>query len=452
MRPEVADAAVDWLMQNGNDVTLSFYGGEPFVASGLMMRAIERARAAAGADGKRRLRVLTPTNGLMLSGRTLEACREAEVDLAISIDGDENTSERRFGDGTPTTGKLLPLLPNILALEPHSRVLARMTVTPTNVHRFATNVRHVARLGFRRILWQPDFESDWDDEAVAAWGREHAEIAAWVVRSSKSGASVPELPALREMEERIMGGKPRRRCGAGGTLAAVSVDGGIYPCYRLVFTGDPATRLGFGAKPPAVKLGDVERGVTNLAAMNDFASFDPEAVRPEVGDCGTCVARDGCTHSCPALGFTMLGDTRGVPAIACQLMIAAVEAIRPYMPLRRRQERRGLERPMAVAMMAMAMTGAGTAASCGSDVTVEQVGGAGGTGETGGNGGMMADAGSGGTIGFGGFGGAGGSGGVSGGGICPVEVDAGMDGYSGGGICPKEADAEPDVWIGPGLC
>ena len=68
MRPEVADAAVDWLMQNGNDVTLSFYGGEPFVASGLMMRAIERARAAAGADGKRRLRVLTPTNGLMLSG------------------------------------------------------------------------------------------------------------------------------------------------------------------------------------------------------------------------------------------------------------------------------------------------------------------------------------------------------------------------------------------------
>ena len=81
------------------------------------------------------------------------------------------------------------------------------------------------------------------------------------------------------------------------TLAAVSTDGGIYPCYRLVFSDDPGCRLG-----------DVEHGFTNEAAIARFAGFDPRAMRPEEGDCDTCASRDGCTHACPALGWATLSD------------------------------------------------------------------------------------------------------------------------------------------------
>ena len=390
---------------------LSFYGGEPLLALAAMRRAVGRARDALG---RRHLRVLTPTNGMQTGDEVIAFCRDEGVELAVSIDGDPASTERCFPDGRPATQALLDRLPALLAQSggPRRPALARVTVTPTSVGQLASSVRRLARLGFGRILYLPAFEAEWDDAAIATWAREHRRIGTWIVGARSAGLPVPDLPDFRAVEERLARGAPRRACGAGVRLAAVSTDGGIYPCYRLVFGEDDGCRLG-----------DVERGYTNQEALARFAAFDPDAMRPEEGDCATCTARDGCTHACPALGWEMLGDVAGVPAVACRLMRAKVEAIRPYAIPARRVERRVAATLVAAAAMANA--------ACGGSVA------------TGGGGICASNADSGTHDAF------------VGGGICAARVDSSTyDAIGGGGVCPVTiADSGTlDVFVGGGIC
>ncbi len=412
MSERTLDQAIDQFARHasGSDVMLSFYGGEPFLALGAMRRAVGRAEAALG---KRHLRVLTPTNGMHLDGDAAAFCREAGVELAVSIDGDPASTERCFPDGRPATPALFDRLPALLAQGDAQRraAIARMTVTPTNVGELASSVRRLARLGFGRILYLPAFEAEWDDTAVATWAREHRRIGTWLVGARSAGLAVPDLPDFRAVEERLSRGTPRRACGAGNRLAAVSTDGGIFPCYRLVFHEDDGCRLG-----------DVEHGYTNLEALARFAAFSPDAMRPEDGDCTTCASRDGCTHACPALGWEMLGDVAGVPAVACRLMRAKVEAIRPYAIPGRRVERRVATTLVAAAAMANAACG-GSVATSGGGICASN-----------------ADSGK--------------HDAYVGGGICPVQADSGThDAYAGGGICPVQVDSGThDAYVGGGIC
>jgi uncharacterized protein len=411
MSERTLDVAVDRFARHasGQDVMLSFYGGEPFLALGAMQRAVGRAKAALG---ERHLRVLTPTNGLQLGDDALAFCKEAGVELAVSIDGDPASAERCFPDGRPATPALLDRIPDLLAQGDARRpAMARITVTPTNVGQLAASVRRLARLGFGRILYLPAFEAEWDDAAVATWAREHRRIGTWLVGARSAGLAVPDLPDFRAIEERLARGAPRSACGAGDRIAAVSTDGGIYPCYRLVFHEGNGCRLG-----------DVERGYTNQEALARFAAFSPDAMRPEDGDCASCAARDGCTHACPALGWEMLGDVAGVPSVACRLMRARVEAIRPYAIPGRRVERRVATTLVAAAAMA--------SAACGGSV------------ETSGGGICASNADSGKHDAY------------VGGGVCAALVDSGTyDALGGGGVCAYSSDATiEDAYAGGGIC
>jgi uncharacterized protein len=308
MAEEVADAAIDfWLGSAGDEprLDLSFYGGEPFLEPELMRRATGRARRLA--RGGQSVRCMTPTNGLLADPAALGD----ELELAVSIDAVGEASERRHADGRNPTPALLAALPTLL---PHAK-LARMTVTPGNVGRLCENVRAIARLGFRSIVFQPAWELEWDTSAIRHWSREHGRLTTWMRGARQAGLALPELPTLGGILGRLRRGAPRRPCGSGVSLCAVATDGSIFPCYRFVFGTD-------------YRLGDVDRGITAGEARRELGALDPDDLRPEDGACARCEARDGCTHFCPALGYQRCGDLRAVPAAVCELMRAAVLATR----------------------------------------------------------------------------------------------------------------------------
>jgi len=460
MKDDVIDASIELFARHAaKEATLSFYGGEPFLAVDKCRRALDGMRERS--DGKRRLRVLTATNVTALDPATLAWCRDEDIELALSIDGDERETERRFADGRPATPELLRRLPDVLGALPARRTLARMTVTPQNVGRLSKNVRRLARLGFARIVYQVAYELVWDETSVARFGREHRRIGTWLIGAAGAGKRVPDLPGWRAIEERLLLGRGRGACGAGRRIAAVSTDGGLYPCYRLVFRGDDDQS----------RLGDVVSGFTNAEALERFGAFDPNDVDPEDSDCASCSARDGCTHACPALGLEMLGDIRRVPSVACRLMREQVAAIRPYASLARGPRARSTAQRLAAAVVAAAVAGA--AASCGGsteggpaidsgiggnagDGSVSDVIGPGVCVAVDSGGGVcpvQIDASTGG-FGGGGICDTGGAAGYGGGGLCPVQVDAGDDtgpgGYGGGGICPVQVDAGDDGSSGVG--
>lgn len=418
MDDRVMRAALELLAASSDpddERSLSFFGGEPFLHVDTMERAVRSLPR-----GRGRLRVVTPTNGLLLDDRALALCRDAGVELAISIDGISRTTGRPYADGRDSTGDLLARLPDILALASTNRVLARMTVTPSNVAELAHNVRAIHRLGFRKIVFLPDFEQPWSEEAIEQWATQHRLIGTWLIGARGAGAQVPDLPVWRGIESRLLLHKPKRACGAGERLAAITPDGRLVPCYRFSFERDDR-----------YVLGDVFNGFTRADNLARFASLDPADLRPERGDCATCSARDGCTHICPAQGMLALGDPLGVPEVVCRLMRAQVEAIRRYAATQRVGRRRVPRPAWAAAVMATAMATAVSAASCGGQVegpgpVVQQDGSADGS---------NAD--------------------VQGPGVCPVQVDASADSTGpdviGPGVCPVQADASEET-IGPGIC
>jgi len=118
MQPAVADAAVDLLLEQagGDRVSLFFFGGEPLLEQPLIERATERVRASA-AD-RLHVEVGLTTNGTLLSGEALELCRDTEMRIALSADGDDGPVERVSALGADSTPMLRERLPEILALEP----------------------------------------------------------------------------------------------------------------------------------------------------------------------------------------------------------------------------------------------------------------------------------------------------------------------------------------------
>ncbi len=356
MDDHVADAAVDLFASHAaahSEVSLSFFGGEPFLCSRLMKRATERVRGCAPRGQK--VRVVTPTNALLLRGEALEFCRDAGIELAVSIDGLGPSGARPYPNGASSIPDLLARLPEVLSLDPEAHITARMTVTPDNVGELAATVRELARLGFRRIFYLPAYEIAWSDEAVAIWKREHVRIGTWLIGASGAGLRLPDLPTWRGVESRLLLGRPRSACGAGDRIAAVATDGRIFPCYRFVSTDSDKWQIGH-----------VDTGFDRPENIELFASLNATHVRPENDDCATCTAKDGCTHFCAALGCLMLDDPLGVPETVCRLMRAQVEAIRPYAGVQRRPVQRApAPRWATAAFMAAAMASACANTSCG---------------------------------------------------------------------------------------
>ena len=350
MTPEVADRAVDWYVAHAardGTLGLSFFGGEPFLAAEQMRRVTGRLRDIVPAQ--RRVRVVTPTNALAMSEADVAWCRQRDVELAISIDGGAESRGRKRADGGECADALARAVPEILRKLPPGAALARMTVTPANVASLCASIRALGRMDFERIVYLPDYDACWDEAALSLWRREHQRLATWMVGARSAGHSVPELPAWKAIEARLLRGAPRRRCGAGIDQVTVTPDGGLHPCYRFAYAKNAQSW----------QLGDVREGVLDPEKVARLEGADVDRLRPERGACAACPAADGCTHHCPAVGFLATGDVERVPEIVCHLMEAQVEAVRELCTAMRRPARaKPTLHPWArAAMVAAAATG-----------------------------------------------------------------------------------------------
>jgi uncharacterized protein len=288
MSPEVAVRAVDFLMENSGtlkDVVIVFFGGEPLLNLDLIRFVVEYARDKAT---ERAIRVdfAMTTNGTLLNDGAIDFLRKNNIGLTISIDGFEKTHDRfrRFPNGAPSYGAILPGLKKLLSNRGEKPVVARVTVAGESNH-IPEILDHLLSLGFSEVGFAPVTT---DDLSYQLSGTEMARLLTHFKTLSEvfiAHAKNDEFYGFTNLVDNLVvlheGERKDYPCGAGLGLFSVDPKGRLYLCQRL--TGDAASLMG-----------DVFNGFDRVA----LTGFRQQAFIEEKKPCAACWVRKICAGGC----------------------------------------------------------------------------------------------------------------------------------------------------------
>lgn len=122
---------------------VSWFGGEPLLAKGVIKRMSEKIIKICDKYGVRYAASIT-TNGYLLDKNTIKMLTDSRVKhYQITIDGEEKShdQQRRRVNGAPTYQKIITNLQEMSALEDQFEVLIRMNVGPSNLQEAESHIR-----------------------------------------------------------------------------------------------------------------------------------------------------------------------------------------------------------------------------------------------------------------------------------------------------------------------
>jgi len=327
---EECRTAVDWLVEGSraDKVHITLWGGEPVLRFELLRRVVDHARRR-GAALRKRVTFSMPTNATLLDEEVLEWIRTQDVQVFLSIDGDERTQAGRpTASGANSHAVAAKGLRRALASKMKRPVSVRMTVTPSNARSLALNVKYFFDSGVKELLIYPALDIEWSTESLEDYARGQRELVSVFAercRGIDDPNRWPVLKAWRPILRRLLDGVPKRErngniryCGAGTKMAAIGVDGTFYPCHRFVFYArDGSERF---------DLGNFEQGL-HLERGEPIGDLRREEMRG-IERCVECELYDLCTFSCVAINYATTGSLVKIPPLACALMKAQIEACR----------------------------------------------------------------------------------------------------------------------------
>lgn len=241
---ETAKRAIDGLFARcrGQDVTITFFGGEPLLNKEVMKRAVAYCREQASAKGVK-ANFVTTTNATLMDDETAELIAANNFGLMVSMDGPRELHDAQC----PTragTGSWELAAAGVRLLMKHRR---RVTVRCTMAHPIPdmlSLVRFFTDFGFTRIVLgsveNPQFPSacDFTDEDRAGEERQLTEkIVPWMLSELSAGRN-PAYDPFADIEEAFAGAEPPTpsffHCGACRGNMTVGADGALFPCHRFV--------------------------------------------------------------------------------------------------------------------------------------------------------------------------------------------------------------------------
>lgn len=290
MPPDVARSAIDRLIREsgpGEPLTLAFMGGEPLANRGALHASTRYAAGEAAARGIR-LGFTMTTNATLVSQEDIALFQAHRFTLTISIDGLQATHDqlRPFRSGKGSFEKVARSVAALLAVEDrHFRVLARVTVTPTNLD-LPEILEGLLAMGFDAVMFSPllSAPSGRDEMLEADFDRLLDQLVRCgeLFRDELGRGRVLPFANVTSTLKRIHAGEPEQYpCGAGGGYMAVSADGGLHACHRFV-------------DDEAGHMGSVAEGVDPERQANWLDSRQLRKQSP----CNDCWARHLCSGSC----------------------------------------------------------------------------------------------------------------------------------------------------------
>ena len=306
MSADTARAAVDRLLADarpGDRATLTFLGGEPLIARGVIRLATEYAATRAASTGVR-LQFAITTNGTLLSPGDADFFERHGFAVTVSLDGMEEDHDRLrpFRGGGGSFARILANARPLLDAQKRMQVSARVTVTPLNMNLQATLDGLVDEgfhsVGFSPLLASPTGRGEMTAPALDAMLDQMTACGRKCERRLAAGRRYPFANLTTALKELHLGSNRSYPCGAGVGYFGVSADGDLAACHR--FVGHPA-----GA------MGDPTSGVDRLRQAEWLAARVVHTQEP----CRGCWARHlcggGCHHEVVARGRPACDFIRG---------------------------------------------------------------------------------------------------------------------------------------------
>lgn len=315
MTRETALRTVDWYLQRSvsgglEQLAISFFGGEPFLAVERMQEVVDYAQLRR-TNVEKAFQFAATTNGTLANERVEKVIRKANMALLVSIDGGRRHSRfRPMVSGRESYDLVAKYLPKLARWASHCT--ARLTFTPENLD-LVEAVRDVLALAPVGIALAPVVEADWTGREEAL-ERAYEELGDWFLHEFAHGRR-PPLEVTWELMRAYEGNlqcqsRPAKSCPLGTSLLAVDARGNVLPCHR--FLHQPKDRLGL---VEAEHLPAERWRYVHLRTL-------------EIPECEKCEARTVCGGGCRAVALQAGYGLEGVHPNHCVLLRAHMRMVR----------------------------------------------------------------------------------------------------------------------------
>lgn len=309
MTRETAEAAIELGLQEAADrscgLDIAFFGGEPLMEWELLQHCHGYLSSRAAEMGIT-VRYGITTNGTLLSQDKLEWMAERNYLIGLSLDGSPamHDTNRRFADGRGSHAAVWEALERINSI-PTLRSKVICVVNPANHLYLREGVRWLRKHYGGEIGLNFDYWSEWTDEQFASLTQELEGMVSDLTDTYRNGQPV----RLEAIDGKIRSHLYENagfcnHCHIGEQEIAVSVDGKLFPCSRMVGVGDE----------PEITFGDVRSGI-DRARQHYYITTRGNAT-PE---CRICTLRHRCTNTCGCTNYAGTGTINQVSPFLCNL-------------------------------------------------------------------------------------------------------------------------------------
>lgn len=327
MSPEVAFAAVDFLLRESRDsenISLIFTGGEPLLNYKAIKSAVEYAQVEAERKGKK-AKFLIATNGTLFNDNNISFIKENQIEVQVSLDGDEETHDkmRIFPNGRGSYRVISRWLPQLLE-DYGEKVELRATLTPQTPD-FVASFEHLRHwdAGYVRVNHAGGVEADFmlTDSDCKRLENSYTQLARLFLEEGLRDDISAKGTFLRYMLTLCTAHRRSHFCGAATNMLGVSASGKLYPCADL-------------AERESYEIGNVWKGVDRQKLSH---------WRERLGDvdhisvCKNCWARYLCAGGCISMAIATNDDPWQPDPVECVFNRHIIElSIWLYAELRRR--------------------------------------------------------------------------------------------------------------------
>lgn len=253
MSHETAYNGIDLLIDsviknNGNIVTIAFFGGEPLLAFDLIQKIVKYTRKKI--PDNILTRYLITTNGTCLTKKQANFFQKNNFKVMLSIDGNPKMHNmyRIYPDGHGSyqdTIQAVNLLLNRVPIE------ARITVANKNTD-ITKAVSHIQSLGIKRITYALDYYLS--NENFSKFIRSLKQLFAYYTKMIQKKQFFDLSNITEPISTIVLKKKKKSHCNAGISYLSLSADGYIYRCPR--FTDNKLFSFGTIKENDSIKIAE----------------------------------------------------------------------------------------------------------------------------------------------------------------------------------------------------